>query len=163
MNRLFGLAALLVTFAGTAGAQTPQLYVEIDGITGDVVVQDYQGQIQAFDYRHLVERRDQALAHEAVVFSKKRIESSTPDIWNWYASGQRRDVTFHFYVTGGGGGTEIRTVRLINALVRVIEPISEEGDATGGVDRIRLDYQAIDVINPPENENVFVSNPGGVQ
>ena len=151
-------AAIIFIFPSLVFAGS--FYVDVVGATqgnidGDVIgPEPVIGQIEGFELHHLVSRPDvpgALLAHEVILFTKKRLDPSTLKLLQAWDTGELLTVTFTFCADGPCDPVHY-SVNLTGARVASIEPWTRPSDER---ERIGLIYQTIELVFPGEsNESV---------
>ncbi len=153
MTLALTLVSILLPFGTFAGT----FYVDISGATqghidGDVVGPSGLQEIEAFEFHHYVSRQPGLPlppdVHESIVFTKKRVESSTVPLLRAMDLVELLTVTFSF--CDSTCQSFPYEINLIGAQIVAIEPWTRL-DVNSELERIRLTYQSI--------EFVFTGNP----
>ena len=133
------------------------IYMEYDGIQGDVTAEGYQGMIRLdfamFNSQRAIKMKPGQLANResglpkfSVLKTGKKLEFSTPSILNEaYSGSSGKQITLHFVRTGASTLDEVMTCTFANCLPTLYRVVATKRDGCVPVERLYLSYSAIEI------------------
>jgi type VI secretion system secreted protein Hcp len=133
------------------------IYMEYEGIKGNVTAAGYEGMIKLDFVQFGVQRavsmktgtmanRAHALPKFSIVKTGKKLERSTPLVTQeTYAGGAGKQVKLHFVRTGQGRLEETMTYTLENCLPTYYRLVATKREGCVPVERLYLSYSAIEI------------------
>lgn len=151
-----GLLALCVVLAGgSAALAADDIFLlaagQVQGaIRGEVTSPQFQDHIEVNEIHHLIRAEGSVQIHEPLIFTK-RVDRSSPNLYLALDKSELLTLEFKFTRRTPTGTTEVfYTVRLTNARIEAIEPISRNNLEPANLnlphmERVRVNYQRIEI------------------